>query len=316
MPSTSPRSPADVSVILIGHDQDVLIHGSIVSAERAAERARARGLSVELILLLRDPTPALARWSADRIGTSWRVLTSSAQDHGVAHNEAIAASRGRHIAWIDGWDLWSENWIEAAVLAAERAPAVAVWHPEAVVRFGQNFFSTQGYALLWQPDGAAGEIDYAALLDEDPYPTGPFAARSLFDEIPFPTEDAARGWVDLQRRRRRLSPRGRARDLPLPAHGPGQPAPVGAAASGRIPHRTDAPQQGAGSRRRTRKRLDRLFHLTRPSVGNPLEILQEPIAGEGVEFQIEFAVSPDHIQRGWVDFTRARPVRAHVLSCI
>jgi hypothetical protein len=196
MPSTSPRSLADVSVILIGHDQDVLIHGSIVSAERAAARAHARGLSIELILLLRDPTPALAKWSADRIGISWRVLTSSAQDHGAAHNEAIAASSGRYIAWIDGWDLWSENWIEAAVLAAERAPAAAVWHPEAVVRFGQNFFSTQGYALLWQPDGAAGEIDYAALLDEAPYPTGPFAARSLFDEIPFPTEDAARGWAD------------------------------------------------------------------------------------------------------------------------
>ena len=142
----------------------------------------------------------------------------------------------------------------------------------------------------------------------------PCSTRSLFRPRMPPAAGRRRAGGGPATFRRRLSPRGRSRDLPLPAHGPGQPAPVGAATSGKNPYRTHSPQQGAGSRRRTRKRLDRLSHLPRPSLRIPLEILQQPIAGEGVEFQIEFAVLPDHIQRRWIDFTCAQPVRAHVLS--
>lgn len=188
----------DISVVLMGHDQGHLIHGSIISAERAARHARARGLSVELLLLLRAATPVLQRWTADRIRSPWRVIDVGAVGRGEACNGAVHVAKGRYIAWLDGWDLWSENWLEAAVLAAERGTTkAAVWHPYAVVQFGDSYFSTQGYALLPQPDGLAGELDYASLLDANPYPTGPAAARSLFTELVFPLEDDTRGWADV-----------------------------------------------------------------------------------------------------------------------
>jgi hypothetical protein len=191
------QSAVDISVVMIGHDQNHLIYSSIVSVERATARARARGFSVELLLMLRDATPALLQWVSDRVRAPWRVLQSQTPGHGAARNEAIAASSGTYLAWIDGWELWSENWLEAAMQAAEAAPAPAVWHPEAIVRFGDSYFSSQGYALVWQPDGAAGGFDYAALLDGNPYATGPFAARSVFDDVPFPIEDRSRGWEDV-----------------------------------------------------------------------------------------------------------------------
>jgi hypothetical protein len=190
-------SSVDVSVLMMGHDQDHLIHGSIVSVERAAARAREHGLSVELLLMLRDPTAELTRWAGDCIRAPWQVLETQSPEQGSARNEAIAASTGRYLAWIDGWDLWSENWIDAAMQAESSAPVPAVWHPEAVVRFGDTYFSSQGYALVWQPDGAAGKFDYAALLEANPYPTGPLASRSVFADVPFPVEDSARGWGDV-----------------------------------------------------------------------------------------------------------------------
>lgn len=191
----SVHSPVDVSVIVFAGDQHHMLHGCLASIERAAAHATRSGHSLEVLLVLYESSAETEAWVREQVGNVWRPLRFSESGLGATRNAAIKASSGRHIAMVDGWDLWSENWIENAIGMAEIQEAI--WHPELIVRFGKDYISSQGYGIVWQPDGEASDFDYVFLLTHNPYSTGFLARRSVYEAVPFPVEDRERGWFDI-----------------------------------------------------------------------------------------------------------------------
>lgn len=184
-------SAPDVSIALFAGSEGHRLHGAVLSAERAARHARAVGRTVDCCIWLHHATFETRDWLDTVLANNWRVA-GTADSLGAARRQA-AASPGRHVAFLDGPDLWSENWLTAGLAAAEAAARPAAWHPETVIGFAADFESIDGYRLIAQPDTAAG-YDPAALLDGNAWPTGPLVPREILDAVPWPDEDAARGW--------------------------------------------------------------------------------------------------------------------------
>jgi hypothetical protein len=187
----------DISVAVFARDQGHFLHGCLTSAVRAAAIAEGAGRSIELLLILQNATRQSRTWVERLVGPAWQVSCCDDDRDGMARAAAFEAARGQYFATLDGWDLWSANWLAAALDMAERTPYPAVFHPEAVIRFGNNYFSYEGYTLVFQPDAVAFDYDYTALLGSNPYPTGFFAHRSIVSAVPFPVEDPERGWSDV-----------------------------------------------------------------------------------------------------------------------
>ena len=64
-----------------------------------------------LTAVVRAPTPLTKEWVHQRLATGWQILNCPDLTLGQASNLARLAVTGRHVAFIDGYDLWCETWL-------------------------------------------------------------------------------------------------------------------------------------------------------------------------------------------------------------
>jgi hypothetical protein len=138
-----------VEVILFAHVEGNFLGGSIASVLRAAAYAEARNLAVGLTAVLYAPTPLTLKTAAYKLDSRWRVLHLAHARLDQARNEARLAVRRRFAAFVDGYDLWCEKWLYDAYVAA--ASYLAVWRPEVLLTFGNDFHKPEGYSAVFQP---------------------------------------------------------------------------------------------------------------------------------------------------------------------
>jgi hypothetical protein len=124
----------------------------------------------------------------------WRVLDLPAASLDQARNAARLALRRQFAAFVDGDDLWCETWLHAACAAAKATPAV--WRPEVLLAFGNDFLRTEGYSALFQPLHLSNP---ALLLVDDMLPSGFVAPWEVLATHPWPPSDSARGWHAVDR---------------------------------------------------------------------------------------------------------------------
>jgi hypothetical protein len=98
------------------------------------------------------------------------------------------------VAFIDGDDLWCETWLYEACLAAEAR--VAVWRPEVLLTFGNDFHRPEGYSAVFQPLHLSNP---ALLLINDALPSGFVTSREILETHPWPQSDPTRGWCAVDR---------------------------------------------------------------------------------------------------------------------
>lgn len=180
---------ADLEVVVFIHDEGHFLGGCITSVMRAVAYAESKGRSVALTAVLRAATPLTRAWVDQRLATGWRILDCPEATLSQARNAARLAAVGRLVAFVDGYDLWCEDWLDRAADAATREPAI--WHPEVLITFGNDFQSTSGYSVIFQPL----RLDYPAeLLSEQRFASGFVVPRDILSAHPWPDDDAERGW--------------------------------------------------------------------------------------------------------------------------
>lgn len=179
---------AEISAVLVAHDEGPRSGVSLRSLLDAAAAARHAGLTVEPVVVLADATPGTREALAEAAHHGARVETIGAGDPGTARNFAVATGGGRHVALLDAGALWSENWLVAAHAVAASDPDRTLVHPEI------HWFYEQGRELYFPPDQADPAFDPAALRLGNCWDAQAFGAVAAMRAVPFAKHSADLDW--------------------------------------------------------------------------------------------------------------------------
>ena len=185
---------AGVEVVLFVRAQGNFLGGCFASIRRAAAYAEAKGLDVVFTAVLQTPTPLTLKMVERNVDADWRIIDSTKAGLDHARNAARMDLRKELAAFVDGDDLWCETWLYAAWVAAKAR--FAVWRPEVLLTFGNDFRLRPGYSAVFQPLHLSNA---GLLLVSDPLPSGFVAPRKLLETYAWPVPDPERGWSALDR---------------------------------------------------------------------------------------------------------------------
>ena len=175
--STNP----DITAILNLHSEGLLATSSIKSLLAAASMANDAGLSVEAIIVADKIDKVTKECALQGLEYGMRILEFDFGDLSNSRNAGIQASTGRYIAFLDGDDLWSENWILEAYKQAEQNLNPTVLHPEACLFFGENV--EPGWLIHKNDD--AFDSDWTSLAIRNHWTALSFADRLIYEKVPY-----------------------------------------------------------------------------------------------------------------------------------
>jgi len=176
----------DISAILTAHREGPLAGISFRSLLAAVHRAEATGISTEILVVLDRPDEATQMVFADAEAEGWAITTTDLADQGMVRNHAVEQCRGRYLAFLDGDDLWSENWLVAGFQMCESDPGRVIAHPEVNWFFGVNnnlFFHVDQTEPQFDPHflRVGNYWDALCVAPREAYSEHPFAERAVAD---------------------------------------------------------------------------------------------------------------------------------------
>lgn len=188
--------PIDLSVVLCVSDQGNRLHASVLSLYRAVEQARVEGAGVEVVAVVHGEHRATRLWLEEYFREP--LLESPEACPGAARNAAFAHVSGRHVACLEGGEMWSRDFLARGLRCArdQAGGASKVWRPEASIGFPDNYFDAKDRCVRFTPEPDCFPPE--SLLTANPFPPTFLAARGVIDANPFPEEDPARGWGEVE----------------------------------------------------------------------------------------------------------------------
>jgi Glycosyl transferase family 2 len=175
--------PIDITAIVNLHAEGELARSTFASIARAKSFAEGRALIVEALAVLDRPTGDTLRFIESYDGMEFRAMQVSYGDLGQARNIAVEHASGKWIAFIDGDDLWAENWLAAAHAAATNDARPIVWHPLGLLVFGEKTH------LFIHVDTEDDDFDPVGLSMSNYWASQCFAARQVLATLPYPKSD-------------------------------------------------------------------------------------------------------------------------------
>jgi len=197
----------DLSVVVTVHSETLVCGPTMDSAERAVAAARAAGHTVQPIIALDNPTDATSDYFDQQGFDDWERRLMHEGDPGRVRNAIVPETAGRFTAFLDGDDLFSENWLADGVTLLKEAEAQGsrvIAHPELNVIFdgGTQLNHNLGQdSPLFTPHFlyVRNCYDTLCLTPRDAHLAVPYGKRDIAHGISredwqFGVETMARGW--------------------------------------------------------------------------------------------------------------------------
>jgi hypothetical protein len=200
----------DLTVVVTVHDETVVSGPTMRAADQAVAEARARGLVVQTVIALDRATEATTAYFHQPQFDHWEHWVVEAGDLGRARNEIVPRTEGRHIAFLDADDLFSQNWLAEGVGALDEAAARgqrAIAHPELNVVFdGQKTvqLSIDQRSPLFTPHYlyVRHYYDSLCLAPREAHLEHPYVIRDVpnglsYQDFQWTIETMAAGWLHV-----------------------------------------------------------------------------------------------------------------------
>lgn len=191
MPAGSRKNgaAAPIGVVLNGHREGRLLAHTLKSLALARDHASERGCGVDVHLVLDradDATIAVANQYAPMLASCQQVAFGNL---GASREAGLASAHNDWIAFLDGDDLVSRNWLHDAYTqaAASAHPRDTVFHTELFVGFGAEVFFRQAMR------SEDPEFDPLCLIADWFFCNNLFAHRSIFERCPIEPYDHEKG---------------------------------------------------------------------------------------------------------------------------
>ena len=128
----------DLTAVITLHAEGKLALKSILSFQEAISNAKFYDIDVEpLYCLDRATSETIDTLKQSAIDKS-HIRELSFGDQGNVRNYIAGIANGRYIAFLDGDDLWSANWLVEAYKTLESAGSKFIAHPEYNLFFGNS----------------------------------------------------------------------------------------------------------------------------------------------------------------------------------
>lgn len=183
-----PEQRPDITAVLTAHAEGTTVGVSFRSLLAAVRTATDAGLDVEMLVALDRPDEATREMLAEVGAHGGRLFEVSHGDQAPVRNDAVRESRGRFIAFLDGDDLWTENWLVAAHALCVKEPRT-IAHPYADWVFGE------GHVLSLPPDQTDPEFNPATLRVTNAWDALCLAPREAYVDHPFQGRSLAEGYA-------------------------------------------------------------------------------------------------------------------------
>lgn len=171
---------SDITAIINLHAEGALAVASLRSIAAAKSHAEGQKIAVEVLAVLDSPSADTAEAVRQCSIPNLRSIEVAHRDLGKSRNAGAAAANGEWIGFLDGDDLWSENWLSAAYEFSQHAGLQTILHPKVCIYFGAF---QQIYTHVDMDDD---DFDVMNLSMSNYWTALAFAKRQTYREIPYP----------------------------------------------------------------------------------------------------------------------------------
>lgn len=186
-----------IAIIINAHKEGALLFPTVKSAcECVNELKKFHSVEIEFLFYLDKPDAAtleIAKALSDEIEYTCRIVEGKNGDPGLSRSKAVKLINSEYVAFLDGDDLWSKNWLRKCYEYINENGSIqnCVLHPEFNYIFGSQ--------LLLVRQGPLSNIDYRDKNDflrvANYWDAMCFAERDLFLENPIPSNDKENGFA-------------------------------------------------------------------------------------------------------------------------
>lgn len=176
----------DISVIVNLHDEGILCYPTLRSVAEAISKAQANGINCELLVVVDNPsdemkdlTKGYMEFINSMIPLDFSIKELDVKDLGLSRNKGAELSNGKYITYIDGDDLWGEDWLLNCYNFYESQSDEIVLHPEV------NFIFGAQHHIFFHTDMDSKEFDIDFLRINNYWTALSFALKSTYINIPF-----------------------------------------------------------------------------------------------------------------------------------
>lgn len=148
----------DVTCVLTAHGEGIMAGLSLRSFLEALEEAASSGVTCQPMVVLDRATPATRAVFSEVRARGVEVVETEFGDQGLARNHAVSLARGEFVSFLDADDLWSVNWLPAALATARAEGGRAIVHPEF------NWYFDRAASIMVNVDETEQDSDIADYL--------------------------------------------------------------------------------------------------------------------------------------------------------